>query len=1260
MAARISPTTLSLAAAHGLTPGVWQSWYPPLVRTPRVLVPIELEVLMVRNPQQRWADCGMQTPPKGSGSGGVPPATGASLQPVPFAELPSPRPRGAYLQWYLPKGLTSGAADDASNTAQFSPIPDRWLVLRITPGATRLRRAITGWVLEAGVEPPVVTKLTDWNEPGPATGMQNPLTALGHGDLAWAGYFDNVQNRLGFYDGGLDAEKVQGPIAYLVCGWYADPTADPLGSAKVTSLTAFNAAMQALGCQLDAGQLAEVTIQRRTWLNVAQQVGLETLTPDAAAEYTTTGNWWPSACLLHGAAVDIAWPGSVDTSEVGGPPDPTTVTVAAGDTMAETLGALIAQANGQTGEAPIVEALQLGALAELDQPDGRAQLDAQLHATSFASLPAGQLPAEPVVIAPSGPPPAAPTNPGTPGPGVFAEQVAGAGFRVSRAPVGSGTVQGATAARQPGQLTAREGRPPLVASERFVTGGLQAVIASLDAGAVIPPTDPGGDFDALRAAPRFYRPKDPIILVQGGKRAFTHDSSVKTENGMVICRLTPISELTWSMPEVSDRLRITGDDVLEGGINNGGIPLECEGLLRETLLLDPGGAGAIAATAASRTAGAFDVATATQRVTVEQTAWYALRNPRIDPAPLVARSGIAGTLPAAFSINPAARPWTPLHLDWQVEFLPSPNGENDWTLGELDFVLNDNAPIPAAGSGIMFTGRSTLTGGASSTLASAVQKALSDASRISGIGQVPVNGYEAFFSQLAQSLTLRLQTLSLASGGQIGDASVDPSLLNDIGSALAQMDVLSCGLDGLLTQMRGGIPPDGKSIAPGGVTPTAFFAIRAGFLRLVRLRLVDGFGQFLDLCGSDATHSAQGYLVSGPMSVPNQPLLLALPPRFSAPTRGWFRYMSGEQPGVEADYQTSPVCGFLMPNHLDAALEFFNADGSGAGVLKPDQQGQVQWQGAPGLPTTAGQNPALALSNGYAAQLAQSLIDWGVADTGQSYEPALAALLRTIDSTLWSIDPFGHQGDEHLALLVGHPVCIMRGLLRLDVADPVTTPDGTLAKVPVRLGNLTQWQDGLLGYFVDDDYAKLYVADAAAAGMARHIGPGLGFLQQINLVPNYYATFSNDVAGNVAAASLAPGATPVTHPYVDTSGLLWIRPNQTINLTLLVEPLTTVHATLGRVPRKDIGMRRSWVNSGLATIAPTFQFGPVLVDVNQIRMPLATDLNGIWVWDYRTDAVAWKEGTVTNATDDALLGTDPPEASEGWLKLAPPPDSGST
>ena len=84
-------------------------------------------------------------------------------------------------------------------------------------------------------------------------------------------------------------------------------------------------------------------------------------------------------------------------------------------------------------------------------------------------------------------------------------------------------------------------------------------------------------------------------------------------------------------------------------------------------------------------------------------------------------------------------------------------------------------------------------------------------------------------------------------------------------------------------------------------------------------------------------------------------------------------------------------------------------------------------------------------------------------------------------------------------------------------------------------------------------------------------------------------------------------------------------------------------------------MRREWVQAGLAAIAPTFRFGPVLLDPKHISMPIATDINGNWVWDYRSDAASWSEDPTTNATDNALLAADPPTAIEGWLKLTPPP-----
>ena len=141
------------------------------------------------------------------------------------------------------------------------------------------------------------------------------------------------------------------------------------------------------------------------------------------------------------------------------------------------------------------------------------------------------------------------------------------------------------------------------------------------------------------------------------------------------------------------------------------------------------------------------------------------------------------------------------------------------------------------------------------------------------------------------------------------------------------------------------------------------------------------------------------------------------------------------------------------------------------------------------------------------------------------------------------------------------------------------------------------------------------------------------------------------------AVGVTEGKSPVNHPYVDTTGLLWIAPNQSYTLTMLVEPQCRVHATMGMLPRKDIGMRREWIAAALAKIAPTFRFGPLLVDPKRVRMPVATEIAGTWSWVHRADISKWQEDPVINSTADAIIPPDPVEGTEGWLRLAPPTDT---
>lgn len=1278
----------ALAAAHGLTEAIAGTWHEGLARSPRVLVPIQVDALPVRTEGGTWADCRMTPPVDGTDN------HGPDLLATPFAELGARRDKGVYLHWALPDALTRGVVSATDPKVAFPAVPDRWLVLRLSAGSLS-RRAVRGWVLEADGATPTVHDLDGWVEAShpdsPSVAGDTPLTALGHGDAAWAGYFDNVEGRLAFYD---RLDGIDGPLAYLVCGWHSRHADDPIGEG-LASRSHFEQRLAELrwevsGADLDAAfrytddkitAAAAVGLPTREARYVADRVGIEQRAMlreplrvfDAVAgaqkadvnalgiadKFLARPISWPEFTLYHGAVVGIGWPGvglSVAPDGllgglVGGPPVAADITVGLGNTSAEALAAMLGANTGRPEQARLLEAALLGAMNEADEPDGAARLDARLHSTGFASLPGGEG-TETITERNPTTPVSHVADPGATKPGVFT-QLGPTHLRVTESLEKSTRATGFV--RASNRVVQTKAAAPTIA-----TGRLDASLKYLDGLGITRPAvvDPSPRTTTVkRALPRFFVPADPVFVLQGAGRSFKHGhDGVHSDNNRLACRLSGHT-VTSLAPRMAANLPAAGhvgaDDLLERGVGSGSVPQECEDLLRELALLDPGSAD-VAVRATSR--GVDRLATRARvdlaRVyAVEQVAWWVSRDPRRDVAPLIAASGFTGMLPSPMAISPPSLPWVPLHLDWEIELLPQADF-TDWALHEIDFdAVPERLPTVGAAAAQTLTGRALLTGGAAKTAAAAVRQVVEAAQRSGGSQSLPVGKTITHYSN--QGRLLALEVNGLKAGAKRAAASHQDDL-DHLADELDRMDVLVGALDRFNTLLRAGLTADGTTApAKDTAVPAGFSALRAGFMRVKRLRLVDCFGQVLDLLGSDAqTDLDMAKLVrSEPLTVAARTDLVELAPRFTAPSRLWFRFVSATDDTVEATDAVSPVCGYVLPNHLDGDLQFYADDGAGLGAVRVEAGTGIVWEDAPGRPTTVGKLPAHAMDNATLAGVAQGLLDWGIADASPdapATDTALSSLLRTIDATLWSVDPFAHVGEEHLALLVGHPVAVLRGSLRLEVDEPVTPGLVHGLRVPVRIGALAHWQDGLLAYFVDDDYTRLYLPDPACADFARPIGPGEGFQQQASATSGYYNQFAADL-GVVAD----PGATPVDHPYVDTSGVLWVQPGQQVKLTMLMEPHAVVHATTGYLPRKEIGMRREWVATGLAHLAPVFRFGPVLVDPKTIRMPVASNLHGTWSWSHRADATTWLDQPVTNSTADAQLPANPSAGQEGWLTLSP-------
>ncbi len=670
-----------------------------------------------------------------------------------------------------------------------------------------------------------------------------------------------------------------------------------------------------------------------------------------------------------------------------------------------------------------------------------------------------------------------------------------------------------------------------------------------------------GNFSkAERSAPRVWQAVDPAVVVVGGGRSGKHGGDgAHTADGRLACRI--------------DSQAVTGFGVSNGDPGLGaamlpatplatlpaayGVPAVAAALLVELACLDPGSAPDLSTA----------TATAASPVAAARAAWWAAFDPSVPPATALQGSVVAGTLPSPVGVSPPMRPWTPLVLEWQADYVASPRGSHDWALADADFVASDPGATLAAAPGRPLAGRVLLAAGPSAMLAQAA-------------GQAPES------------------TTYDALGGGLG--SLAAQLRGD--SALAVVS---------------SIDQDNHTPMDPGARPADFVALRAGFLRVDKARIVDAFGQTLALSGG--TTNLVPRLGNG-LTTPGQPTLAALKPRFTAPARVMLRFSDATGAAGDAGTAVTPVCGYVVPAPLDGTLEFFDGDGQSCGRLRGDPVRGSAWEEDPGQAPSLGKRPDALLANRFLGAFAQALMDAGAAPTANT-PTALATLLDVLDTTRWTVDLTGNSGDEHLSLLLGQPVAVVRATIRLEVQDPRNPPENLATAVPVRLGNLAHLQDGLLAYFADDDFSRVRVVDPAIAALVAASGDG------------------------------------ALSPYIDGSGEFDLYPGTDLALTLLMVPGTSVHVTTGLLPQKSIGLMREWTAPALTRLSPSLRFGPVLRDAEATRLPVPADIRGRWSWNRRPSPDAWASDTVVPSTSVALLPATPPEASDGWLQVALAPDT---
>ena len=416
-----------------------------------------------------------------------------------------------------------------------------------------------------------------------------------------------------------------------------------------------------------------------------------------------------------------------------------------------------------------------------------------------------------------------------------------------------------------------------------------------------------------------------------------------------------------------------------------------------------------------------------------------------------------------------------------------------------------------------------------------------------------------------------------------------------------------------------------------------FNPIRSGAMNVVGLRIIDTFGRFKvvqELGGSDTTAANLTEVTTTELMATSQgsDYQVLLPPRLTQPARFNFRWLSARQGQQETNDHpaTTPICGWVLPNNLDNSLMVYDHQGSPVGFFDRN----AVWKAIPGSPKEI---PIRQIGNFYLRQLVQFLKDQGAG--------FLAQFLTTINSSLETIDPEGFAEHQSMALLMGRPIALVRASVNLELKDlPAVNQsrdalkidaddahnervnDGfTKVKFPIRIGEYQQYNDGLIGYWIENE-------DRTYQGS------------------NFYAPQSCYINHN-QIKTLFDNATDTT-PNTPVNLEQTLEPSSAQTLAMLVDPRGKINATCGILPNKQIQIPPEQYAEALRTIEVTFLTAPILSDQTKLNVSLPEVDGYTWTW-LSKEGDTWSETSEIGTFNPKAAFTTKQKINEGWLNLNP-------
>ena len=858
------------------------------------------------------------------------------------------------------------------------------------------------------------------------------ITAVGNGDVGFSAHYPACRSILGFHD---DLKNVpeKTKLSYLVAGWYS-AAADDLLHVFIGSLDSKN----------DQEKLAALS----EWLKKHRWSG-EKLN---AAKL-------PSRIICHGLVRGVHWQGPArDYSDIAqfekfNKPDAYSVEV--GNSSAEALASLLARKANKTSADPqlfedVLTAFQTGLLSS---DPTISELDAELHRQGFAPVVTGKI----FMIQPETRQ-ADPTDVGQlrePLPqdlqGLLHKLNASQQecdryaklFRdyrwelyalwhrwIEKCMAGDekesvlkSNLDGLTSFLEnfDQQVAAAKQRRDSAKRDLTEALGKETVPRQRDGKPVL---DPKYRLTEL-AADRFYVPNDPVVLVSGPalkpKGTYT-----PAQSDTLPCRVTgqEVLEYTYDIENGKHGNKVAADERIKAlGIGKeslAALPVFAQRLFSEAALLE-------------------DIIKAGRKP--EDIGW------RMRPAPSDrSLPRISGRMPAALSVwDWIHNPWIPVYLTWEYEWLSDyPSGTDKGNLAgfeaakwrvegdskdarsdawkyrrQVDLFRDAQPPAQPASENQTYEGYALL----------ARPTFLALAEKLRDEPKIPTR-----VKEIAESLQALLKEPMLS---QALAGFHDALIMRRVGDQLPPLDYkrFAKGPDKdkfFLDPIHNA--KDRFDCSPSTTWP--FYPIRAGRVKLQKVKIIDTFGQAIELDLKSETKCRASQRLEAEAR-PAEPDLIQLRPRSVCPMRLNFAPAPAGNPATIAP-ASSPICGWVVPNQFDQNLTLYAANGKPLGALQKrfelkagSQKMPYYWVDVPGTVDAHINHQAL---DKHLAKTIENphLLDFAhyirrlTGDQSSDFS-------RLLDSALAATEQRVPEEDPGVSVLVGRPLALVRAEIRMEI-----------------------------------------------------------------------------------------------------------------------------------------------------------------------------------------------------------------------------------